>query len=36
MSLPKMAGWEYDFKTEAGSPEEETLSLLKKGINWAE
>lgn len=34
MSLPKTAGWEYDFKTEAGSEEEKTLSLLKKGIDW--
>jgi len=34
MSLPKMAGWEYDFKPAAGSPEEKTLSLLKKGIDW--
>lgn len=35
MSLPKMAGWEYDFKTEKNSEEEKTLSLLKKGLNWA-
>ncbi len=34
MSLPKIAGWEYDFKTEKGSEEEKTLSLLKKGIDW--
>jgi coproporphyrinogen III oxidase len=34
MSLPKIAGWEYDFKTEANSEEEKTLSLLKKDINW--
>lgn len=34
MSLPKTAGWEYDFKPEKNSPEEKTLSLLKKGINW--
>lgn len=35
MSLPKLAGWEYDFKPESNSEEEKTLSLLKKGINWA-
>ncbi|MEO6303536.1 MAG: oxygen-dependent coproporphyrinogen oxidase [Bacteroidia bacterium] len=35
MSLPKMAGWEYDFKPEKNSEEERTLSLLKKGIDWA-
>lgn len=34
MSLPKFASWEYDFKTQAGSPEEKTLQLLKKEINW--
>lgn len=34
MSLPKTAGWEYNFKPEKNSPEEDTLSLLKKGINW--
>jgi coproporphyrinogen III oxidase len=34
MSLPKIAGWEYDFKTEKNSEEEKTLSLLKKGIEW--
>lgn len=34
MSLPKLAGWEYDFKPENNSEEEKTLSLLKKGINW--
>lgn len=34
MSLPKMAGWEYDFKPEAGSEEEKTLQLLRKGITY--
>lgn len=34
MSLPKTAGWEYDFHAEKNSPEEKTLSLLKKGLNW--
>jgi len=35
MSLPKTAGWEYDFKPEKNSEEEHTLGLLKKGIDWA-
>lgn len=35
MSLPPTAKWLYDYKPEAGSEEEKTLSLLKKGINWA-
>ncbi len=34
MSLPKTAGWEYNFIPEPNSPEEKTLSLLKKGIDW--
>jgi coproporphyrinogen III oxidase len=34
MSLPKLAGWEYDHKPEKNSEEENTLLLLKKGINW--
>jgi coproporphyrinogen III oxidase len=34
MSLPKMAGWEYDYKPLANTEEERTLSLLKKGISW--
>lgn len=34
MSMPPQANWVYDFQPEAGSPEEQTLSLLKKGINW--
>ncbi|MBA3682561.1 MAG: oxygen-dependent coproporphyrinogen oxidase [Bacteroidetes bacterium] len=34
MSLPKIAGWEYDFKPDKDSEEERTLSLLKKGIEW--
>jgi coproporphyrinogen III oxidase len=34
MSLPKLAGWEYEFKVEKDSEEEKTLSLLKKGLNW--
>lgn len=34
MSLPALAAWEYNFKPFAGSEEERTLSLLKKGIGW--
>lgn len=35
MSLPPEARWIYDFIPEKNSPEEKTLSLLKKGIDWA-
>jgi coproporphyrinogen III oxidase len=35
MSLPRMAGWPYDFKPEEGSPEAYTLSKLVKGVDWA-
>ena len=34
MSLPEQANWFYNFQPEAGSREEETLSLLKPGIDW--
>ena len=34
MSLPKLAGWEYDFKPEKNSEEEKTLGLLKKDLSW--
>jgi coproporphyrinogen III oxidase len=34
MSLPPLAGWEYDFKAEAGSQEAETLEALVKGKDW--
>ncbi|RYE21907.1 MAG: oxygen-dependent coproporphyrinogen oxidase [Sphingobacteriales bacterium] len=36
MSLPPTAKWVYNYQATAGSEEERTLSLLKKGINWAE
>jgi len=36
MSLPPTANWEYANQPEKGSAEEKTLSLLKKGIEWAE
>ncbi len=35
MSMPPQANWIYDFKTEAGSREEQTLNVLRKGIDWA-
>lgn len=34
MSLPPQAQWVYNYKAEAGSEEEKTLSLLKKGVVW--
>lgn len=34
MSLPEQAGWFYNYTPSSGSPEAETLELLKKGINW--
>lgn len=35
MSLPPQANWIYNFKPEPASEEQKTLSLLKKGIDWA-
>lgn len=34
MSLPPTAKWVYNHQPAAGSKEEETLNMLKKGINW--
>ncbi|MBB3697797.1 oxygen-dependent coproporphyrinogen oxidase [Flammeovirga yaeyamensis] len=34
MSLPPEAHWDYDVVPESGSKEEETQSLLKKGVDW--
>lgn len=34
MSLPKTAGWEYNYRPPAGSVEAKTLALLKKGVEW--
>ena len=34
MSLPPQAAWIYNFKTETGSSEENTLQYLKKDIDW--
>jgi coproporphyrinogen III oxidase len=35
MSMPPQANWTYDFRPEPGSREEQTVSLLRKGIDWA-
>lgn len=35
MSLPPQATWQYNYQPEQGSEEARTLSLLKKGIQWA-
>ncbi len=35
LSMPPFASWAYNFKPEEGSREAETLSLLKKGIDWS-
>ncbi len=34
MSLPPLASWQYNHQPEKGSREQETLSLLKKGVDW--
>ncbi|MEM1357806.1 MAG: oxygen-dependent coproporphyrinogen oxidase [Bacteroidota bacterium] len=34
MSLPPLAGWEYDYQPQAGSKEAQTLNALKKGVDW--
>lgn len=34
MSLPPQANWEYNWVPEADSPEEKTLSWLRKGVDW--
>ena len=34
MSLPNLAGWEYNFVPEMGSPEAQTQALLRKDIDW--
>lgn len=36
MSLPRIAGWPYNYTPDKDSKEAETLDLLKKGMNWAE
>jgi coproporphyrinogen III oxidase len=34
MSLPPQAQWVYNHQPQAGSAEQKTLDLLKKGIDW--
>ncbi|NEU67180.1 oxygen-dependent coproporphyrinogen oxidase [Spirosoma agri] len=34
MSMPPQANWAYDFRPESGSREEQTLTQLRKGIDW--
>jgi coproporphyrinogen III oxidase len=34
MSMPPTANWKYNFIPEKNTPENETLELLKKGIDW--
>ena len=34
MSLPPQAYWEYNYQTSPNSPEQATMDLLKKGIDW--
>jgi coproporphyrinogen III oxidase len=34
MSLPPLAGWQYDFQPEPGSPEADTLAWLRKEVDW--
>ena len=34
MSLPKTAGWEYDFQVADGSPEEEFLDAARNHRTW--
>jgi len=35
MSLPPQANWAYNYKPVSGSEEEQTLQLLRKGIDWS-
>jgi len=34
MSLPPQANWEYNYQTVPNDPEQLTLDLLKKGVDW--
>lgn len=36
MSLPPQADWAYSYEATANSPEQNTLNLLKKDINWVD
>lgn len=35
MSLPETASWAYNYTPQENSPEEKTLSFLKKGFDWS-
>jgi len=35
MSLPAVAGWEYNYVPKKGSAEEKTLKLLRKDVQWS-
>jgi coproporphyrinogen III oxidase len=35
MSLPKLAGWEYNYIPEKNSDEDRTLQILRKPVDWA-
>jgi len=34
MSMPPLAQWSYNYQVKPNSPEEKTLGLLKKDIDW--
>ncbi|MCW3804718.1 oxygen-dependent coproporphyrinogen oxidase [Plebeiibacterium marinum] len=34
VSMPPLAEWEYDYTPNDGTPEKQTLTLLKKNIDW--
>ena len=34
MSMPPQANWVYDYRPAAGSPEAQTLALLRKDVDW--
>jgi len=36
MSLPKYASWQYNIVPESGSKEAETLSYLRKGVDFVQ
>jgi len=36
VSMPPEVKWTYQYEIEANSPEDKTIKLLKKGINWIE
>ncbi|SDJ79682.1 coproporphyrinogen oxidase [Catalinimonas alkaloidigena] len=34
MSMPPLAQWEYNYQPQPGTPEQETLVVLKKDVDW--